>query len=256
LKLDSISVGGGLALVAVALLANAAASLFGSTDRTAHADDLKRGAKTTRPIADVPVSRADEGGAEMVAMGDSGGCQLVEANARNWFGSIREIGDCGSGDGAYRLGGAHFSYADVNADGRGESFQRSGGYIYLPGTEVAPCSLALNNLSFDGEEVLIERSCVLTNAELAEWLLENKGWTGAYLDDPSRPPVWVDVDADGDLDLYLKIECASGCDTGNYTTIWLENTGFEKQTFAAGDINQDGEVDGVDISILLSDWTY
>jgi hypothetical protein len=71
------------------LLVNAAASLVGSPDRTANADDLKRWAKTPQPVADVAASRADDGGAEMVAMGGGDGC--VWGEPLNWFGEIREL---------------------------------------------------------------------------------------------------------------------------------------------------------------------
>jgi hypothetical protein len=252
-KLNSMSVGGGLALVAAALLANAAASLVGSGDKVAHADELRQAAKS-QPVADVPVSRAEEGGAELAAGTAAGGCYLSEGKPLSWFGAIREIGECAAGRGPYLPPGQPFLYADVDSDGRSESFYSHGGYVYHPTVPSEPCFLSFDDLSFDGEEIAVERSCVLTNEALAKWLVPNTGWEIAYLG--GTAPRWSDVDGDGDLDLCMIVDCLQGCDSGGQVNIWLENTGFEKQTFAAGDINQDGEVDGVDISILLSDWTY
>ncbi len=254
MKLNSISVGGGLALVAVALLANAAASLVGSLDRTAHAHDLRRGAKTTRPVADVPVSRADEGDAGLAAGTAAGGCHLSEGKPLNWFGAIRKIGECAEGQGPYLPPGEPFLHSDVDADGRSENFHFSNGYIYHPTEPIEPCLLSLDDLSLDAEEITVERSCVLTNEALGQWLVLNTGWDVAYIG--GTAPRWSDVDGDGDLDLCMIVDCLQGCDSGMRVNIWLENTGFEKQTFAAGDINKDGKVDGVDISILLSDWSY
>jgi hypothetical protein len=123
-KLNSISIGGGLALVAVGLLANAAASLVGSADKVAHADDLKT--KRLQAVADAPMLRADEGGAEMVAMGDGGAC--VEGEPLNWFGAIRWFPAC---SGSYlSLARTPLIYADVNADGAAERFGWTRASIY------------------------------------------------------------------------------------------------------------------------------
>ncbi len=253
MKLNSINIGGGLALVAVGLLANAAASLVGSTEQTANADDLKRAAKNPQSVADVAVSRADEGGAEMVAMG--GGCQPIQGESLNWFGPIREIGQCFSGEGLHLPKGAPLTHADVNGDGVPESF-RQRTEIVFPASGAQPCAVAIEHYSLDGEAFVAERSCVLPSEILADWIAENTEWSSAQIRDQEWSEAsWIDVDKDGDLDLFLLIRCSTGCDTV-WRNIWLENTGFQKQTFAAGDINKDGEVDGVDISILLSDWTY
>ncbi len=250
MKLNSISIGGGLALVAIGLLANAAASLVGSPERTANADDLKRGAKQPQPVADVAVSSADEGGAEMMA---GSGC-VIEGEPLNWFGAIRQLPACLHPYDTPRL--ANLFSADVDASGNQDFFEASrNDWILPPSGATAPPSL-LRKVGFAYHEGQVEasRTSVLETARVAAWLTANTTFTEAFLDENRPTNGWFDVDGDGDLDLVLEIQGFAG--SWNIVRIWLENTGFEKQTFAAGDINQDGAVDGVDISILLSDWTY
>ncbi len=249
MKLNSISIGGGLALVAVGLLANAAASLVGSPDRTANADDLKRSAKNPQPIADVAVSRADESGAEMVA-----GSQCVsEGEPLNWFGAIRQLPACLHPYDTPRL--ANLLSADVDASGTQDFFEAIDSWIVPPpGSTPLPSLLTRVGFRYHEGQVEAARTSVLETARIAAWLTANTPFSQAFFN-PSRPTNgWFDVDGDGDLDLVLEIQGFAG--SWNIVRIWLENTGFEKQTYAAGDINQDGMVDGVDISILLSGWSY
>jgi hypothetical protein len=249
-KLNSISVGGGLALVAAALLANAAASLVGSADKVAHADKLKRAAKS-QPIADFPVSRAEEGGDEMMAMGVN--CPPSVA-PQHWFSSIWLVGTCPL-QGQFNWGLAPFQFADVNADGRPESFSYGDGAIIAwDGSYPDECLLAQDLTMVENDEVELERSCLLDSAQLRDWVIAQSSQTPNYASGTAAG--WSDADGDGDLDLYIVIRSTWSGGWLPEMSVVLENTGFEKQTFAAGDINKDGEVDGVDISILLSDWSY
>ncbi len=256
MNLNSISIGGGLALVAVGLLANAAASLVGSPDRTANADDLNRAAKNPQSVADVPVSRADEGGAEMVAGSE---CQPADAEVLNWFGEIRELPMC------YDLyvGNERLPLsvllADVNQDGVDEAFEFTGGYIVpcSPTAYVEPFLVRMRRLTFVAEQVVDERFMVLDRVRVATWLLENYPQSQGGASMRTDASGWFDIDSDGDLDFVMGVNFNLTCSaSAGERLFWLENTGFEKQAYAAGDINKDGVVDGVDISILLSDWTY
>ncbi len=261
MKLNSISVGGGLALVAAALLANAAASLVGSPEQFAHADDLKRAGKL-QPVAYVPVPSADEGGMRRVMdgtpasmpMGGSGGGCVIEGEPLNWFGAIRLMPSCLYPNDLLRLD-FNLTPADVDGNGRLESFKASGSaLIPAPGEYVDSSMLRLVSTRLEGAEVIVERSSVIETEWLASWVQEHLGFTRASLTWEIGSG-WHDIDDDGDLDLIVAVSGSIG-PSMSMVFIWLENTGFEKQTFAAGDINQDGEVDGVDISILLSDWSY
>ncbi len=256
MKLNSISVGGGLALVAAALLANSAASLVGSADKVAHADDLNRAAKNPQPVADVAVSRADEGGAEMVAGSE---CPTEVGEDLNWFGEIRELPMCFSPySGNERLPQNQF-LADVNQDGVDEAFQFTGGYIIpcSPTAYTEPFLVRMRRTAFVDGQVVNEKFVVLDRVRVADWLLKNfpQSQNGAAMDNNSI--AWFDIDSDGDLDFVFEVQFNQTCGSaaGN-APFWVENIGFEKSQFAAGDINRDGKVDGVDISILLSDWTY
>ncbi len=251
MKLNSISVGGGLALVAVALLANSAASLLGSPDKVAHADELRRAAKS-QPVADASVSRGDESASSQTMSMGSGTWCPVDREPQSWFGAIRLIPNCGPA-GTPLLAGAAIDFADVDGDGSAERFRRpseSQSEVMTGGGTPGPCQVWHETYSFDDEHFARERSCVLSSEQLVTWLQSN---TTVYtvVISGSQLLRWTDVDGDRDLDLVVVLHT-----DGPTLTLWLENTGFEKQTFAAGDINQDGEVDGVDISILLSDWTY
>jgi hypothetical protein len=249
-KLNSISIGGGLALVAVGLLANAAASLVGSPDRTANADDLKRAVKQPQPIADVAVSSAVEGGAEMVAGSE---CPS-QFPSQHWFSSIWRVGSCPNQQ-PFRFGSAPLESADVNADGVLETFSYGVGTIIdHDGSIPDACLFWLDTTSVEDEGVSLERTCVLSSQEVADWLVAQASATPTWAwHDVSG---WSDVDGDGDLDLNFAIQYGWAGGQFPALRVVLENTGFEKQTYAAGDINHDGKVDGVDISILLSEWSY
>jgi hypothetical protein len=67
------------------------------------------------------------------------------------------------------------------------------------------------------------------------------------------------MDGDGDLDICCLaqvdtvFESGDGADT--YRVIWFENIGYEKSPPPlAADLNRDGNVDGVDLGLLLAAW--
>ncbi len=259
MKLNSISVGGGLALVAVGLLANAAASLVGTPDRTANADDLKRAAKSPQSVADVAVSSADEmrramdGTPPMMPMGGGDGC--VEGEPLNWFGELRELPPCAADGGALFLTVDFENYQDINQDGESEGLEIVEERLVVEGS-VLPvhCVGALETTEVIAGEVVVTQRCVLDSARFQE-ILQSLGfvpWAAS-----ASFYGWRDMDGDGDRDSIIFFRAVSDALPGSFSKFyWLENTGFEKPQFAAGDINRDGQVDGVDISILLSDWTY
>jgi hypothetical protein len=82
-----------------------------------------------------------------------------------------------------------------------------------------------------------------------------------------EPLGWLDCDSDGDLDLIVNwnlwrreydpsLPCmpvVGAAISGQYA--WLENIGYEKPAPPlAADLNQDGQVDGADLGLLLVAW--
>ncbi len=278
MKLNSISIGGGLALVAVGLLANAAASLVGSPERTANADDLKRAAKSPQSVADAPMLRANEmrramdGTPPTMPMGGGDGC--VEGEPLNWFGEIRELPECSYScfDGSCRYDIAFVGFEsnftsmglhgarralDVDSDGAEEFVVGKSRMLVLEGNPSPDeCLLYLEDLAVDEGGAAFRKSCVLDTNALREYAIGAAGSVN-YYNIFCGAVGWRDMDLDGDYDLLVAVVGRNYAgDQVLGRVVWLENTGFEKQAYAAGDINKDGVVDGVDISILLSDWSY
>ncbi len=259
MKLNSISIGGGLALVAVGLLANAAASLVGSPDKVAHADDLKRAAKNPQPIADVAVSSADEmrramdGTPPTMPMGAGDGC--VEGEPLNWFGEIRELTDCQwlalSESITYRIGSGgqpiYRGLADINNDLRQENWV--GIKDYLLGDDPPGCLMKVTMVEEGDGNVAFVSRCVFDGAILAEWV-------AAYYPSLLISQVigfwWFDIDSDADQDLVLRL---SNYPSPNYLYVWLENTGYEATQPLVGDLDGDGSVGASDLTMLLGGWT-
>ncbi len=256
MKLNSISIGGGLALVAVGLLANAAASLVGSPDRTANADDLKRAAKNPQPIADVAVSRADEGGAEMVAMGDGGGC--IWGEPLDWFGDIHELPDCAMGS-PYELAFVMMrgGMVDINRDGNQEAVEiisPASNWVLIEKNQTfyEECGVWTDDWVVLGGASVLLRRCVLSRDSVIEYAQSQTPFALAYL--YLYGGGWRDMDGDGDLDYAFILH---GSDGASYLTkaFWLENTGYEATQPLVGDLDGDGSVGASDLTMLLGGWT-
>ncbi len=264
MNLNSISIGGGLALVAVGLLANAAASLVGSPDRTAHADDLNRAAKNPQPVADVAVSRADEmrraidGTPPTMPMGGGDGC--VEGEPLNWFGEIREFPSCvlqyDTGGFVYLLMGTEdLRYCDVNGDAKMEGFRS--GYtmlisdgVPLPPTPVLSLELtqiADSDTNFTHHPVLISSALIDAANFVGETTVRAAASAGG----------WRDMDNDGDKDCVVVLNIWTQDFQGMpwFKYVWLENTGFEATQPLVGDLDGDGSVGASDLTMLLGGWT-
>lgn len=245
MNLNRISVGGGLAVLGCSIFALAGAMVVSSGGNPAQAaSPMFAGDRKGEAVLRL------DGGAEMMA----GAACVAPGEPQSWFGAVRSLPDCvisGSGfEGPLHLGSPRMQ--DVNGDGRQELFVFSGSAIIpsFPGEWMDSSLVVLRRALSQGTEVVFENIPVLPRELLAEWVVANTSWTGAYIDWTDYSG-WYDLDQDDDLDLILMLRSNQGAPR----YVWLENTGFEKPNFLAGDINQDGYVDGVDIAQLLSDWT-
>jgi hypothetical protein len=262
-KLNSISIGGGLALVAVGLLANAAASLVGTPERTANADDLKRAAKNPQSVADVAVSRADEmrramdGTPPTMPMGGGGvGCDW--GKPLEWFGVLRESPECLS------LGLPPWGWAppqstieriDVNADGMMEYVGITWGRLVISGVPQTEFVLAWNTAaSVVAGSVIFQQQSVLSSAMLLPLLATVQQ---PFTDAQARVDGFRDLDGDGDMDavVSISVQYAPPVYGGTTKYAWLENTGYEATQPLVGDLDGDGSVGASDLTMLLGGWT-
>jgi hypothetical protein len=148
--------------------------------------------------------------------------------------------------------------ADVNADGREEAFAIEDGAISLvdqgqpTSADVACiwyCQLSYEPTGVTSALRPILDSSLIRSRAAASGLLS--GWyrvlTSVY--------GWQDMDGDADLDCVVWI---SGYNE-DYSTFyerffWFENTGFQHSARNVADLNDDGTVDGFDLSQLLAAW--
>ena len=108
------------------------------------------------------------------------------------------------------------------------------------------------------------------NATLAAEIPEVGNWnpidcSGYFYYITFEPLGWLDCDSDGDLDLivdwrlwkreYRDLPCMDSREVIGGQHAWLENIGYEKPSPPlAADLNQDGQVDGADLGLLLVAW--
>jgi hypothetical protein len=191
------------------------------------------------------------------------------------------------------------SPADVNADGSVETFSVPDGLVLITGhDDGAPQGMSdapVRPLAWN--DVLVRSALMITPTgpkpvqvsllSLAPLFAEGfvselpangaaipcvDGFDGRRYGLAAAASGWADCDADGDLDLVVRVrlqEWIPGympgvyCDpslyfVGNYLgdrLAWFENIGFEATPPpVAGDLTGDGAVDGEDLAIVLANW--
>lgn len=246
-----VSIGGGLAMVGLGLLAVAGAVVVTGSAGVTHADTRIR--VEAPPSWSRPARVNDDGGRRSLALGDGSGC--VTGAPLSWFGSIRGLPDCGYPYGAPTQDG---EAADVNGDGRLEYYGEIGNGF--PEDPIANGGVPMPNRPFlhrissslEAGQTVVAVSSILETQPLAEWILADQGWTGRI----DCGFGWNDIDGDGDLDLVVGFTSSDPV-TFEFLrrTAWLENTGFEASQPLTGDLDGDGSVGASDLTILLGGWT-
>jgi hypothetical protein len=191
--------------------------------------------------------------ARMAQMG--GGC--TQGADKNWFTTMHPLpADCKAGSHSWTWNGMDYTIdGDINGDGTAEHF-----VIFLEQSVVVSETsaqsggvLALNNIGSAAEDYAVSNHRVVHNETVAAFVLEQY---------PTVTQAFVanlglrDVDGDGDMDLVITIGILiPPSDQFMFRMAWVENTGYEKPAPPlAADLNQDGQVDGADLGLLLVAW--
>lgn len=142
--------------------------------------------------------------------------------------------------------------ADVNSDGIEEYLAFSGNYFVL-GSQPRDGWILANSIITSELSGTYESLVTVLNANgiAAPFMAQYPGTTQASISSLGLR----DMDGDGDLDLVVLIDRFSG--NGGFEQLrgWFQNTGYEKAPPPlAADLNKDGNIDGIDLGLLLAAW--
>ena len=171
-------------------------------------------------------------------------CQPTAGDS--WFSPVFHPVTSTSGCGGYFSTSQALNFADVNGDGLMDYFALISQEIINPSVSTG-CLLSRSTMSEQGNQTEQTFTCILDAAPLAVSLQQQfpQITYAAWI-----PGGWRDMDTDGDLDFV----CILITNDGNLEG-WFENIGYEKPTPPlAADLNQDGNVDGIDLGMLLASW--
>lgn len=182
-------------------------------------------------------------------------CYLTEGD---WFGSPRFVPVCGE----YAAGVPPLYAADVNGDGRQESFLLDYSTFVKPIINGQPSgqsiriSRAVPSLDSSGNP-RFQSQLVFDSSSANSWLMQTYPWIKMVeLDAGIGRGGWLDMDSDGDLDLVMSAILWDGVSTPVYGELWFENTGYQAAPPPNPyDLDQDGEVGASDISVLLLNYS-
>jgi hypothetical protein len=144
-----------------------------------------------------------------------------------------------------------FNAADVNGDGTMDYFVAMDQGIVSEYEPTTGCAVGRSRMTEVAGEMVESYACILSATSVGASVLQRYGGLVQAL---LFPQGWRDMDADGDLDLVVTI-VAVYPEQNLSIAGWLKNIGYEKSPPPlAADLNHDGNVDGVDLGLLLAAW--
>ena len=177
-----------------------------------------------------------------------GTCQTTAGDS--WFSPVFHPITSNSGCAGVFSNSQALNSADVNGDGMMDYFAYINGQCIGEGVPYSGCLLARSTMSRHGAKTGAEFTCIMDAALMAKAILKRYPQTAYAV---WYPGGWRDMDSDGDLDLVIVLQTEVG--SGARLDGWFENIGFERPIPPlAADLNQDGNVDGVDLGLLLASW--
>ena len=249
-----ISTGTGLIVLSATIATCFAASRFGGEERAFAESWVSRNSVTNR-LADKEIFQ------EATSVQSPTSCEIGPAN---WLSSTPHfVTIC---DGVNGVGVAPLYAADINADGRSESFALNystyanvlnGGQLTGEAIRISLAALAADS---DGNQVYRSQTVFDSNAALPTIRLLYPWATFIYWYASLGLGGWNDMDGDRDLDLVFMMEFWDGAPLPAAriarVQVWYENTGFQASPPPNPyDLDQDGEVGAGDISVLLLNYS-
>lgn len=189
-----------------------------------------------------------DGGSSPVRMPTTTACEDLEPQI--WFTTVHPIAACPDGSMRYPVGFGG-SAIDLDRDGVAEGLVLASS-IDLSGSN-SPM-LWSQEVSISGGVTTFVHRPVLMSESLRQRVLANvPDASSAYC----YPPTWRDMDRDGDIDLVLFFYAsAAPGGLGFSETVWIENTGLPAAPPPNPyDLDQDGNVNTADLSLLLLEFT-
>lgn len=187
------------------------------------------------------------GGSSPVRMPTTTTCEDLEPQI--WFTTVHPIAACPDGSMRYPVG-LGGSGVDLDRNGVLEFISSRGSTIGVSGA-AQPVLLAQHVDVVAGVTNLRQRPVMLSES-MGEYVLSR--FPGATSWSPYAPS-WRDMDDDGDLDALLQFY-VSTTTGGSGGVVWIENTGLPAAPPPNPyDLDQDGNVNTADLSLLLLEFT-
>jgi hypothetical protein len=253
--MKQISTGAGLVALAVGMVATAFIISQRSGGEAFAQQPIAQPSQTPSPEDREFLAKSKRAEADSL-LSSSTTCYLDEVN---WFGIPHFIPLCGENP----AGVAPLYAADVNGDGRSESFFLDYGTFVnaiengQPTGSGVCISRAVPLLDSSGNS-RFQSQVVFDSKNAHSWLKQAYPWVKvAQVDAGIGRGGWLDMDSDGDLDLVLFVSLWDGVTSPPlYGEWWFENTGYQAPPpLNPYDFDGNGHVNTADLSLMLMEFT-